>query len=110
MPANTPSIDRLIAGIHAVVGDPGLLTDLSDTAPYAEDWRRLYQGRTPAVVRPSRTEDVARVVRLCAEAGVPIVPQGGNTSMVGGRDPGRGRQPDRAQPRAHEPRTRDRRR
>ena len=87
MPANTPSIDRLIAGIHAVVGDPGLLTDLSDTAPYAEDWRRLYRGRTPAVVRPSRTEDVARVVQLCAEAGVPIVPQGGNTSMVGGATP-----------------------
>ena len=87
MPANTPSIDRLIAGIHSVVGDPGLLTDLSDTAPYAEDWRRLYRGRTPAVVRPSRTEDVARVVQLCAEAGVPIVPQGGNTSMVGGATP-----------------------
>jgi len=87
MAAAPPAIDRLIAGIHAVVGDPGLLTNPSDTGPYAEDWRRLYRGRTPAVVRPARTEEVAQVVRLCAEAGVPIVPQGGNTSMVGGATP-----------------------
>ncbi len=77
----------LLADLRAVVGDRGLLTDPADTAPYAEDWRRLYQGRTPAVVRPADTAELARVVALCAARGVPLVPQGGNTSMVGGATP-----------------------
>ena len=82
-----PAIVPLLSAIRGVVGDRGLLTDTADTAPYSEDWRRLYQGRTPAVVRPATTQETATVVRLCAEAGVPIVPQGGNTSMVGGAVP-----------------------
>ncbi len=82
-----PATDRLIDSIRAIVGDRGLLTETSDTASYAEDWRRLYQGRTRAVVRPGTTEELAAVVRLCAAAGTPIVPQGGNTSMVGGAVP-----------------------
>jgi len=61
-----------------------VLTDPADTAPYCEDWRRLYRGRTPAVLRPATTAEVADAVKLCAEHRVPIVPQGGNTSMVGG--------------------------
>ena len=77
----------LLAAIRAVVGDRGLLTDPSDTAAASEDWRRLFKGRTSAVVRPANTEEVAAVVRLCAEAGVPICTQGGNTSMVGGAVP-----------------------
>jgi FAD/FMN-containing dehydrogenase len=88
MPGTQPhAIDQLIASVRTVVGDHGLLTDPSDTAGYSEDWRRLYQGRTRAVVRPATTRETAAVVRLCAEAGVPIVPQGGNTSMVGGAVP-----------------------
>jgi FAD/FMN-containing dehydrogenase len=77
----------LLAALREIVGERGLLTEPSDTAPYAEDWRRLYQGRTQAVVRPAGTEEVAAVVRLCAGRGVPVVPQGGNTSMVGGATP-----------------------
>jgi len=77
----------LLDAIRAVVGDRGLLTDGIDTAAYAEDWRRLYQGRTAAVVRPGSTQELAGVVRLCAAEGTPIVPQGGNTSMVGGAVP-----------------------
>ncbi len=77
----------LLAAIREVVGDRGMLTDPADTAPYAEDWRRLYQGRTQAVIRPANAGEVASVVRLCADAGVPVVPQGGNTSMVGGATP-----------------------
>jgi FAD/FMN-containing dehydrogenase len=77
----------LLEAIRAVVGDRGLLTDPADTAGYTEDWRRLYRGRTPAVIRPASTDELARVVRLCAEARAPIVPQGGNTSMVGGATP-----------------------
>jgi FAD/FMN-containing dehydrogenase len=77
----------LLDAIRAVTGDRGILTDQSDTAAYSEDWRRLYQGRTSAVIRPGTTAELAEVVRLCAAAGTPIVPQGGNTSMVGGAVP-----------------------
>src|ERR1700688_2653038 len=77
----------LLDAIRAIVGDRGMLTEPSDTAPYSEDWRHLYQGRTSAVVRPGTTEELAAVVKLCARSGTPIVPQGGNTSMVGGAVP-----------------------
>jgi FAD/FMN-containing dehydrogenase len=76
----------VLDAIRAVVGERGLLTG-ADTAAYVEDWRRLYCGRTPAVVRPASTDELARVVRLCAASRVPVVPQGGNTSMVGGATP-----------------------
>jgi FAD/FMN-containing dehydrogenase len=76
----------ILDAIRAVVGERGLLTG-ADTAAYVEDWRRLYRGRTPAVVRPASTDELARVVRLCAASRVPVVPQGGNTSMVGGATP-----------------------
>ncbi|MSP02365.1 MAG: FAD-binding oxidoreductase [Acetobacteraceae bacterium] len=81
------AIPRLIEAIRGVVGDRGLLTGPLDTAAASEDWRHLYKGRTSAVVRPANTAEVAAVVRLCADAGVPIVTQGGNTSMVGGAVP-----------------------
>jgi FAD/FMN-containing dehydrogenase len=81
-----PTSDLLDA-IRAIVGARGLLTDPADTAAYTEDWRRLYQGRTPAVIRPADTAELAAVVRLCAQARVALVPQGGNTSMVGGATP-----------------------
>jgi FAD/FMN-containing dehydrogenase len=84
--AISPQHDLLDA-IRAVVGDRGLLTDPADTAGYVQDWRNLYRGSTPAVIRPANTEDLAAVVRLCAAARVAIVPQGGNTSMVGGATP-----------------------
>ncbi len=74
----------LIDRLRARLGERGVLTDPIETAPYCEDWRRLYHGRTPAVLRPATVAEVADAVRLCAERGVPIVPQGGNTSMVGG--------------------------
>jgi FAD/FMN-containing dehydrogenase len=77
----------LLPALRAIVGDRGLLTDPADTAPYAQDWRKLYAGRTAAVVRPANTEEVAAVVKLAALAGVPLIPLGGNTSMVGGASP-----------------------
>ena len=80
-------MDAVLDAIRAVVGAAGLLTDIADTAPYAEDWRRLYQGRTPAVVRPADTEQLAAVMRLCSEHRIAVVPQGGNTSMVAGATP-----------------------
>ncbi len=76
----------IVDTLTAIVGARGILLG-GDTEAYAEDWRRLFQGRTPAVVRPASTDEVAAVVRACAETGTPIVPQGGNTSMVGGATP-----------------------
>ncbi len=69
-----------------IVGPRGLLQG-SDTDAYCTDWRGLYHGRTPAVVRPATTAEVVAVVRLCAERRIAVVPQGGNTSMVGGATP-----------------------
>ena len=77
----------LLPAIRAIVGNRGLLTDPNDTAAYAQDWRKLYTGRTAAVIRPANTAEVAAVVKLAAQAGVPLVAQGGNTSMVGGATP-----------------------
>jgi FAD/FMN-containing dehydrogenase len=94
------SATELLDAIRAVVGARGLLTDPADTAAYTEDWRRLYQGRTPAVIRPADTAELAEVVRLCAAARAPLVPQGGNARCR--------RQPARAQPGAAEPGARDR--
>ncbi len=87
MPDITPAASSLIDAIGSVVGERGLLTDAADMAGYLEDWRRLFVGRARAVVRPASTREVAEVVTLCAGAGVPVVPQGGNTSMVGGATP-----------------------
>jgi FAD/FMN-containing dehydrogenase len=80
----TKNTSDLIDQLRARLGPHGVLTDPADTAPYCEDWRRLYHGRTPAVLRPATTAEVAEAVHLCAEYRVAIVPQGGNTSMVGG--------------------------
>jgi FAD/FMN-containing dehydrogenase len=91
MPDTAPPARRaglpLLRRLSEIVGERGLLTEPADTAPYATDWRRLYHGRTAAVVRPAGTAELAAVVRLCAAEGVRMVPQGGNTSMVGGAVP-----------------------
>ena len=77
----------LHARLAAAVGPQHVLTARPDTEPYLEDWRRRFHGEARAVVRPRTTDEVATVVRICADAGVPIVPQGGNTGMCGGATP-----------------------
>ncbi len=77
----------LIVAFERLLGPAGLLTDPHDTAPFATDWRGLYHGRTAIVLRPATTAEVVECVRLAAAARVPLVPQGGNTSMVGGAVP-----------------------
>lgn len=76
-------LDRLLS----IVGPKGILTAPEDKASYLAEWRGRFKGDSPAVVRPATTEEVAKVVAACAEAGVPLVPQGGNTSLVGGSIP-----------------------
>jgi FAD/FMN-containing dehydrogenase len=73
--------------LAAIVGAANVLTTPEDTAPYLTDWRRRYHGTAAAIVRPAATDEVARIVRLCAASRVPIVPQGGNTGLVGGATP-----------------------
>ncbi len=79
----------LIDTLRAAIGGPQVLTrdDHGDLAAWEQDWRRRWRGQALAVVRPGNTEEVAAVVRACAAAGVPIVPQGGNTGLVGGGVP-----------------------
>ncbi|MRR49400.1 MAG: FAD-binding oxidoreductase [Rhodocyclaceae bacterium] len=77
----------LIAALGRVVGEAHVLTAPEDTAPYFNDWRGRYGGQGLCVVRPGQASEVADVVRLCAEVGVAIVPQGGNTGLCGGATP-----------------------
>ena len=79
--------DDFISGVAAIVGGNNVLTGERDTAPYFTDWRRQYRAAAECVVRPASTAEVAAVVRLCAEARVAIVPQGGNTGLSGGSVP-----------------------
>jgi FAD/FMN-containing dehydrogenase len=83
----------LLSRLADVVGAPGLVTDPALMRGYLTDWRSAYGGRAAAVVRPGSTAEVAAVVGLCREAGVAVVPQGGNTGLCGGSMPdGSGRQ------------------
>ncbi len=77
-------LPALLSALAALLGPAGLLTERTDTEPFCSDWRGLYSGRTPAVLRPTDTASLAACVRLCAEAGARLVPMGGNTSLVGG--------------------------
>ncbi len=77
----------LIARFAAIVGDRHAITNPADQARYLVEWRDLFRGETPLVLRPASTAEVAAIVTLAAETGTPIVPQGGNTGLVGGQIP-----------------------
>jgi FAD/FMN-containing dehydrogenase len=76
----------LLRDLTAVVGPRHVLTG-GAAAGYAVDWTGRFRGDPPAVLRPRDTEQVAALLRLCSGAGVPVVPQGGNTGLVGGSVP-----------------------
>lgn len=77
----------LIERLSAIVGAENVLTDAAAMAPYLVDWRGRYHGAARCIVRPDNAEEVAAIVRVCLAAGVPIVPQGGNTSHCGASVP-----------------------
>jgi FAD/FMN-containing dehydrogenase len=77
----------LLDTLAARLGSGGLITDAGDMAGHLVEARGLYKGRAMAVARPRDTAEVAFVVAECAAHGVPIVPQGGNTGLVGGGVP-----------------------
>jgi FAD/FMN-containing dehydrogenase len=76
----------LLDSLRAAVGDLHVLTG-GDLSAWEQDWRKRVRGKALAVVRPATTAEVAAVVRACAAAGTPIVPQGGNTGLVAGSTP-----------------------
>ena len=81
-----PDRDTALAALCAAAGPAHVLTE-GDLSAYEIDWRRRWHGRALAVVRPGSTDEVAAVVRACIAHGLSIVPQGGNTGLVGGGVP-----------------------
>ena len=84
---STPRSSDLIQALAEIVGSAYVLTEAADLAPFLTDWRGRYRGAACCVVRPGSTAEVAAVVKACVLAGVPIVPQGGNTSLCGAATP-----------------------
>ena len=80
-------LDALLADLRGVVGEGHVWTDAERMEPHLREDRGRWFGTSPAVVRPASTAEVAACVRLCAAAGVAMVPQGGNTGLVGGGTP-----------------------
>ena len=80
---DTALIDRF----SAIVGEKNALTAPEDIAGYLVEQRDLYHGRTPLVLRPGSTEEVASIMKLASETKTPVVPQGGNTGLVGAQQP-----------------------
>lgn len=83
----TPAQSRLIDALRDRLGIKAVITDPVDISPWLNDWRGRYHGKAPALLAPATCDEVATIVRLAGEEGVALVPQGGNTSMVGGATP-----------------------
>lgn len=79
---------QLVERLRSVVGAVHVLTERSVMEPYCVDWTRRFSGEALCVVRPCSVDEVSAVVVACASAGVPVLPQGGNTGLVGGSVPG----------------------
>ena len=77
----------LIERLKSIVGPQGWISDAEALQPHVTEWRGVYEGRTPLLLRPADTGQVAEIVRTCAAESVGIVPQGGNTGMCGGSVP-----------------------
>src|ERR1700722_11257796 len=79
----TDALDRL----RRLLGDRGFIADAAAMEPFLREERGTYRGAAKAVLRPGTTEEVSAIVTLCAEAKLPIFPQGGNTGLAGGAVP-----------------------
>jgi FAD/FMN-containing dehydrogenase len=89
-PAVPPLSPELIERFRAIVGGKYALTAPSDIAPYVTEERGLFRGHSPLVLRPGSTAEVAAICKLASEHKIALVPQGGNTGLVGGQTPHRG--------------------
>jgi D-lactate dehydrogenase (cytochrome) len=86
-PPRTPLSAEQIARFAAIVGERHAVVAPAEQAPYLAEPRGLYHGVTPVVLRPGSTDEVAAILRLANALGVAVVPQGGNTGLVGGQIP-----------------------
>jgi FAD/FMN-containing dehydrogenase len=86
-----------LSALQQAVGAGMVLVD-GDLSAWEQDWRKRWRGRAAAVVRPGSTAEVAAVVRACAAHGLEVVPQGGNTGLVGGGVPDESGTPGAAEP------------
>ena len=77
----------MIEEIRTRFGAEAAITEAADVQPWLTDWRGRFHGKADAILSPASTEEVAAIVKLAAERRIPLVPQGGNTSMVGGATP-----------------------
>jgi FAD/FMN-containing dehydrogenase len=78
---------ELLARFSAIVGEKFAITDPQSQTPYLVEMRDLFRGHTPVVLRPGSVAEVSAILKLANETGTPIVPQGGNTGLVGGQIP-----------------------
>src|SRR5580658_407018 len=82
-----PPSSATLAELKQAVGPGNSLDSQADLAPYLTDFRHLYQGATPLVLRPRSAEEVAKILTICNRDEVAVVPHGGNTSYCGGATP-----------------------
>jgi FAD/FMN-containing dehydrogenase len=87
IPVKPPVDAAVVDRFRPLLGPKGVIDSPDDIAPWTHDWRGRFHGATPAILSPASTAEVAAAVALAARLGVPLVPQGGNTSMVGGATP-----------------------
>src|ERR1043166_3692514 len=81
---------ELIARFRAIVGDKYAVTDAADIAPYVTEERNLFHGYSPLVLRPASTAEASAICKLATQHRIALVPQGGNTGLVGGQTPHHG--------------------
>ena len=90
-PSSVPPLPpELIAKFRAIVGDKYAVTEAADIAPYVTEERDLFHGRSPLVLRPGSTAEVSAICKLATTHRIALVPQGGNTGLVGGQTPHNG--------------------
>ncbi|HKD24095.1 MAG TPA: FAD-binding oxidoreductase, partial [Rhizomicrobium sp.] len=77
----------VLARLKKAVGAKGFSEDAGEIAPHLVEWRSKYQGTTPLLLKPRTTGEVSAILAICNETATPIVPQGGNTGLVGGQIP-----------------------
>ncbi len=87
LPTRKPPSAETLARFAAIVGEKHAIADPLAQAAYLTEWRGLFKGVTPLVLRPGSVEEVAAILKLASETNTPIVPQGGNTGLVGGQIP-----------------------
>src|SRR3954471_18057464 len=85
-----PLPPELIGRFTSIVGEKYAVTDASDIAPYVTEERNLFHGHSPLILRPGSTAEVSAICKLATGHRIALVPQGGNTGLVGGQTPHHG--------------------